>query len=95
MFTRSSEKGPGNGTILANGKGTDPEFHSERKKRTTSAGCFQFPKRLSGKLPFHLTKTKIPPKDFRKIWKSSDVFLFSPNLFYDFFFLVSFLGVPY
>ena len=54
---------PGNRTILANGKGF-PEFHSERKKRTTSGGCPQFPKGFSGKLPFHLTSNR----NFRIFW---------------------------
>ena len=43
--------------ILANGK-EFPEFRSERKKWTTSGVCPQFPKRFSGKLPFHLTSNR-------------------------------------
>ena len=42
-YTRSCEKGPGNGTILANGKGIS-EFHSEWKKRASSGDFPQFPK---------------------------------------------------
>ena len=34
------------------------ELCSERKKRTTSGGCPQFPKRFSGKIPFHLTSNR-------------------------------------
>ena len=41
-----------------------PEFHSERKKRTTSEGYPQLPKRFSRKLPFHLT----PNRNFRIFW---------------------------
>ena len=40
------------------------EFRSERKKRTTSGGCPQFPKRFSGNLPFHLTSNR----NFRMFW---------------------------
>ena len=39
-------------------------FLSERKKRTTSGGCPQFPKIFSGKLPFHLTSNR----NFRIFW---------------------------
>ena len=42
------------------------EFRSERTKRTTSGGCLQFPKRFSGKLPFHLTSNR----NFRIFWLS-------------------------
>ena len=57
IFTRSCEKGPGNGTILTNGKAISRiPFRTE--KRTTSGGCPQFPKRFSGKLPFHLTSNR-------------------------------------
>ena len=62
-FTRSCEKGPGNGRFSQMVKGIS-EFHSERKKRTTSGGCPQFPKRFSGKLPFHLTSNR----NFRIFW---------------------------
>ena len=41
-----------------------PKFRSERKKWTTSGGCPQFPKRFSGKLPFHLTSNR----NFRIFW---------------------------
>ena len=41
-----------------------PDFRSERKKWTTSGGCPQFPKRFSGKLPFHLTSNR----NFRIFW---------------------------
>ena len=62
------------------------EFRSERKKRTTSGSCPQFPKRFSGKLPFHLTsngkfrifwlngKTPISHKIFSQRSKNSVVF---------------------
>ena len=40
------------------------ECRSERKKRTTSGSCPQFPKRFSGKLPFHLTLNR----NFRIFW---------------------------
>ena len=62
-FTRSCEKGPGNGRFSQMVRAFR-EFHSERKKRTTSGGCPQFPKRFSGKLPFHLTSNR----NFRIIW---------------------------
>ena len=54
-FTQSCEKGPRNGTILANGKIISP---IPFQKRTTSGGCSQFPKNFSGKLPFHLTSNR-------------------------------------
>ena len=41
-----------------------PPFHSERKKRSTSEGTPQFPNRISGKLPYHLTSNR----DFRIFW---------------------------
>ena len=43
-----------------------PPFRSERKKRSTSEGTPQFPNRISGKLPYHLTSNR----NFR---------IFSPN----------------
>ena len=62
-FTRSCEKGPGNGRFSQMVRAFR-EFRSGRKKRTTSGGCPQFPKRLSGKLPFHLTSNR----NFRIFW---------------------------
>ena len=35
-----------------------PPFRSERKKRSTSEGTPQFPNRISGKLPYHLTSNR-------------------------------------
>ena len=68
-FTRSCEKGPGNGRIL--------EFRSERKKRTTSGGCPQFPKRFSGNLPFHLTSNR----NFQIFWLNGKHPSYPPALF--------------
>ena len=62
-FTRFCEKGPGNGRQSRMVRAFR-EFRSGRKKRTTSGGCPQFPKRLSGKLPFHLTSNR----NFRMFW---------------------------
>ena len=62
-FTRSCEKGPGNGRFSQMVRAFC-EFRSERKKRTTSGGCPQFPKRFSEKLPFHLTSNR----NFRIFW---------------------------
>ena len=59
-FTRSCEKGPGNGRFSQMVR-EFREFRSERKKRTTSGGCLPFPKRFSRKIvfPFDL-KPKFP-----------------------------------
>ena len=62
-FTRSCEKGPGNGRFSQMVRAFR-EFRSERKKRTTSGSCPQFPKRFSGKLPFRLTSNR----NFRIFW---------------------------
>ena len=62
-FTRSCEKGPGNGRFSQIVRAFR-EFRSKRKKRTTSGACPQFPKRFSGKLPFHLTSNR----NFRIFW---------------------------
>ena len=35
-----------------------PPFRSERKKRSTSEGTPQFPNRISGKLPYHLSSNR-------------------------------------
>ena len=56
-FTGSCKKGPGNGRFSQMVRAFR-EFRSERKKRTISGGCPQFPKRFSGKLPFHLTSDR-------------------------------------
>ena len=64
-FTRSCEKGPGNGRFSQMIRAFC-KFRSERKKRTTSGGCPQFPKRFSGKLPFHL----ISNRNFRIFWQN-------------------------
>ena len=82
-FTRSCEKGPGNGRFSQMVRAFR-EFRSERKKRTTSGGCPQFRKRFSGKLPFHLTSNR----NFRIFWlngkhpwtQATVVVMFLPNL---------------
>ena len=72
-FTRSCEKRPGNGRFSQMVRAFR-EFRSERKKRTTSGGCPQFPNRFSGKLPFHLTSNR----NFRIFWLNGKhpIFLF-------------------
>ena len=78
-FTRSCEKGPGNGRFSQMVRAFR-EFRSERKKRTTSGGCPQFPKRFSGKLPFHLTSNR----NFRIFWLNGKhpLFFVSPTPHY-------------
>ena len=58
-FTQSCEKGPRNGTILANGKIISRiPFQTKKEDYLWDRGCSQFPKRFSGKLPFHLTSNR-------------------------------------
>ena len=61
-FTRSCEKGHGNGRILANGKSISRiPFRTEKQDYE---GCPQFPKRFSGRLPFPFTSNR----NFRIFW---------------------------
>ena len=66
MFTRSCEKGPGNGTILANGKGISRiPFQTEKEDYLWRLSTISEKILRKIAFPFHL-KTKFP--DFLPKW---------------------------